>query len=41
MGGMQTAAEIVIPTYEAGVAAMVRLERHFEPDAQQHRLYVA
>ena len=26
---------------ETGAAAMVRLERHFEPDAQQHRLYAA
>ena len=41
MGGMKTAAEIVFPSYETGVAAMVRLERHFEPDARQGRLYVA
>ena len=31
----------VFPSYEAGVAAMVRLERHCEPDAQQSRLYAA
>ena len=31
----------VFPSYESGVAAMVQLERHFEPDAQQHRLYDA
>ena len=38
---MKTTTEIVLPSYEAGVAAMVRLERRFEPDAQQHRLYDA
>jgi xylulokinase len=31
----------VFPSYESGVAAMVHLERRFEPDAQQHRLYDA
>jgi len=31
----------VFPSYEAGVAAMVWLERHIEPDAQQGRLYAA
>jgi L-xylulokinase len=31
----------IFPSYEAGVAAMVRLERRFEPDARQHRLYAA
>ena len=31
----------VFASYEAGVAAMVRLERHFEPNAQQQRLYAA
>jgi len=41
MGGMKTAAEIVFPSYETGTAAIVRLERHFEPDAQQRRLYAA
>ena len=41
MGGMKTTAEIVFPCYEADVAAMVRLERHFEPDAQQQRLYAS
>jgi len=35
MGGMKTAAGIVLPSCEAGVAAMVWLERHFEPDARQ------
>jgi len=29
----------VFPFYRAGVAAMVRLERGFEPDARQNRLY--
>jgi xylulokinase len=29
----------VFPSYEAGVEAMVKLERTFEPDMQRHRLY--
>ena len=41
MGDMKTTAEIVFLSYEAGVTAMARLERHFEPDAQQHRLCAA
>jgi xylulokinase len=28
-----------VPSFEAGVEAMVRLEREFEPDPEQHRLY--
>ena len=31
----------VFASYEAGVSALVRLERRFEPDARQHRLYAA
>ena len=41
MGGVKTTAKIVFLSYEAGVTAMARLERHFEPDAQQRRLYAA
>ncbi len=29
----------VFPSYEAGVAAMVKVDRTFEPDPQQHQLY--
>jgi xylulokinase len=29
----------LFPSFEAGVEAMVRLERDFEPDPKQHRLY--
>jgi sugar (pentulose or hexulose) kinase len=31
----------VFSSYKAGVEAMVRLERTFEPDAQQQRIYAA
>ena len=41
MGGVKTTAKIVFLSYETGAAAMVRLERHFEPDAQQGRLHAA
>jgi xylulokinase len=29
----------LFPSFETGAGAMVRLEREFEPDPQQHRLY--
>ena len=41
MGGMNATAEIVFPSYAAGIAAIVWLERRFEPNAQQGRLYDA